>query len=196
MKKNIYTLYFMLFFLIIIQIILNKSYINVIPVKTITRTIGNDTYIIGTGKYNNDVLIKLIELRKYMYSFCKKINNDIDKFSNIRPNILLLKKRIKGIILKENVMNNSSTSYTYDKGKEMTICLRKGKHFFDDNVLHYVILHEISHIACDEYGHTKKFNYIFEEFVLYAILIGYYNKVDYKNNPYNYCGLIINASIV
>ena len=60
----------------------------------------------------------------------------------------------------------------------------------------YVALHEIAHIACPEYGHTDLFKKIFAFFVLVAMNIGIYKKIDFNYDPVDYCGLTITESII
>lgn len=57
--------------------------------------------------------------------------------------------------------------------------------YYEDNMLKYVLLHEISHSICDEIGHTQKFNDIFQALLKKAVEMGIYN----PNVPIikNYC---------
>lgn len=53
-------------------------------------------------------------------------------------------------------------SYTVDK-KHVHLCLLdENGDYYQDNMLIYVALHELSHVLCDEIGHTKKFESIFQ----------------------------------
>lgn len=68
---------------------------------------------------------------------------------------------------KKNVMEKirmckGGSSYTIDK-EFMYICTKDPKtgNYYDDTMLMHVTLHEISHVICDEIGHTKKFDDIF-----------------------------------
>ena len=55
----------------------------------------------------------------------------------------------------------------------------------------FVALHELSHIACDEVGHTEKYWQIFKEILEYAVDLGIYEPVDYKKHPVVYCSMEI-----
>ena len=70
-----------------------------------------------------------------------------------------LKHNFNPNVIKEGIDNPSYTSYTINKGQEMAVCLRSknDKKIHDINEIMYVIIHEISHIACPELGHTKLF---------------------------------------
>lgn len=66
-------------------------------------------------------------------------------------------------------------SYTINKEK-IYLCLvdEKGD-YYDLNTLVYVVLHELSHVLCDEIGHTEKFHYIFKELLQQADKAGVYD---------------------
>jgi len=65
-------------------------------------------------------------------------------------------------IMEEIRMCRGGSSYTINK-EFMYICTRNKKtgEYYDDVMLMHVMLHEISHVICDEIGHTKKFDSIF-----------------------------------
>ena len=61
----------------------------------------------------------------------------------------------------------------------------------------YVVLHEISHVACPIYdNHGPLFKEIFAFITNIAIKINIYKKIDFMQNPEEYCGLTITDSIV
>ena len=97
---------------------------------------------------------------------------------------------ILDVINKRDVLNEVSLykgnkSYTINKEK-IFLCLKdKNDKYYDTNMLLYVLLHEISHSLCDEVGHTKKFNEIFNALLKEAVKRGIYD----ENKPIiqNYC---------
>ena len=64
------------------------------------------------------------------------------------------------------------------------------------NLVMYVVLHEMAHIACPEYGHTQLFKQIFAFFAETAIKINLYEKINFNENPSEYCGLTVTDSII
>jgi predicted metal-dependent hydrolase len=90
------------------------------------------------------------------------------------------------------------TSYSVNKGEELSFCLRskKNNELHSINLLMYVAIHEMSHIACPEIGHGTTFKIIFKRFAEEAVKIGIYNKIDYSENPVEYCGMILSSSII
>jgi hypothetical protein len=84
---------------------------------------------------------------------------------------LQTKRRIQN----EISLSKGNKSYTINK-EDIYLCLKdeNGK-YYDDNMLIYVLLHEISHSVCDEIGHTEKFNKIFHAFVKKAVELKIYD---------------------
>jgi hypothetical protein len=90
-------------------------------------------------------------------------------------------------IMKSINFYRGEKSYTINK-KKVYICLKdEDGNYYDDNTLFYVIAHELSHVICDEIGHTEKFHHIFETLLKKMDQEGLYNskipiKHDYCNN--------------
>jgi hypothetical protein len=77
-------------------------------------------------------------------------------------------------------------SYTINK-KKIYLCLKdENDEYYDFNMLIYVALHELSHVLCDEIGHTPKFNKIFQQVLDQAEKLGIYDST--KSIIQNYCG--------
>eukprot|EP00798_Chlamydomonas_sp_ICE-L_P026621 gene26621-biopygen3031 len=89
------------------------------------------------------------------------------------------------------------TSYSVNKGEKIVLCLRQRDHeLVEENILMYVAIHELGHLATDEVGHTPKFWSNFKWNLGEAMSIGLYTKVDFDNEPQKYCGINITSSIV
>ena len=98
----------------------------------------------------------------------------------------------------ENDPTSDLTSFSVNKGEEVAFCLkskRTGK-LHDINLLLYVAIHEMAHMACPEIGHGDLFKKVFRFLTLKAIDLGLYEKDDYSANPVEYCGMILSSSIV
>lgn len=132
-------------------------------------------------------------LTNYLY------DNRNDKYKEYLPYIEQLHRRIKNVIIIESSGDSVYTSYTINKGEQIIFCLRSRKakdELHELNLIMYVVLHEISHIACPEYNHTPLFIKIFTFFTTVAIELGLYKKINFDENPTEYCGLIIPNSVV
>jgi predicted metal-dependent hydrolase len=101
-------------------------------------------------------------------------------------------------IIYETDPSSSLTSYSINKGEEISFCLRSKKTnlLHDINLIMYVAIHELSHIACPVIGHGSIFKMIFKKLLEEAIILGIYKHVDYSINPIEYCGMMLTSSII
>jgi hypothetical protein len=93
------------------------------------------------------------------------------------PKLRELKKKLEVLhpVVKDLDFYEGERSYTINKEK-VYLCLKdENGNYYNDNMLMYVLLHEISHSLCDEIGHTEKFHDIFEDLLKRATAAGLYN---------------------
>ena len=110
-------------------------------------------------------------------------NEDCSYQGTILEDIMTMqtKRRIQN----EISLSKGKKSYTINK-EDIYICLKdENDEYYNDNMLIYVLLHEISHSVCNEIGHTEKFNKIFHAFIKKAVEMQIYD----NNVPLirNYC---------
>ena len=95
----------------------------------------------------------------------------------------------------ETLPTSEHTAYSENKGEKLAFCLNKKKSdnekLIDDNTLTFVALHELSHLATNEIGHTPNYWQNFKFILENAVECGIYNPVDYKKKPTGYCGMTI-----
>jgi predicted metal-dependent hydrolase len=129
---------------------------------------------------------------------------DTKEYVEFKPYIEQLERNLVNVEIRESSSNTVHTSYTVNKGEQVVFCLRskeisqylKTSNIHDKNVIMYVALHEIAHVACPEYQHTPLFMKIFKFFTEVAIDIGLYDKIEFDITPHEYCGIMISESIV
>jgi predicted metal-dependent hydrolase len=104
----------------------------------------------------------------------------------------------KKTVIYETDPNSDLTSYSVNKGEELSFCLKSKKtgDLHQINLLMYVAIHELAHIACPEIGHGELFKTIFKKFAEEATKCGVYTKEDFNQNPTEYCGMIVSSSII
>jgi hypothetical protein len=79
-------------------------------------------------------------------------------------------------ILSEITLYKGDKSYTINKHK-VFLCLKdENNNYYDNMMLTYVLLHEISHVLCNSIGHTEEFNDIFQALLEEASDMGIYDK--------------------
>lgn len=139
----------------------------------------------------NDKVQRLIERLAARYPVDKRVRRLEDRY-NPRA-------------LSEGSHESGYTSYSVNKGQRIVMCLRaRGKTkkrdgagaIEDENTLMYVLLHEITHLATEEVGHTPQFWENFRFVVKEAVGLGIYVDRDYSASPVNYCGIKIDSSAV
>lgn len=76
-------------------------------------------------------------------------------------------------------------SYTLNK-EEIVMCMvDEHGHYYTDNMLLYVLLHELSHVLSESVGHTDEFHEKFQALLAKADDMGIYDKTKGVNK--NYC---------
>ena len=135
-----------------------------------------------------------------MYVLRNILISNKNNYKNYKSNIELLEKNFnkERTSVYENGPNTNLTSYSVNKGEELAFCLKSKKtgKFHEINLLMYVAIHEMAHMACPEIGHGELFKDIFRFLTLEAIDLKLYKKTDYQNNPVEYCGMLLSSSIV
>jgi len=118
----------------------------------------------------------------------------------VKNSITQLRKNYRASNLEENIPERSGgdTSYVIDKGDVFAMCLRdpKNGNKLDNqmNDLTFVMLHEMTHLFTNTFGHDQlfwnNFKFILEE----AVDAHLYVPIDYKHNGSPYCGIVITYS--
>lgn len=189
---------FFIFLIVILNVIYKRTNYDITYQKS---SIDNSYYLVKnmpSSREAADLLAtlnnKIQTLNSHMFA-----NRDRIEYLQYKPYINKLNKKIKKTIICENVDNEEYTSYTINKGEKIAFCLRSKKYpykFHDINLITYVALHEISHIACPEIGHTDLFKEIFAFITQTAINLDIYQYEDFKRYPKEYCGIDVNDSII
>jgi predicted metal-dependent hydrolase len=153
----------------------------------------NDINKVQSANLLADLVDRMYRLRNILIS--NKNNHEEYKL-----NIDLLEKNFnkERTSIYENAPNTDLTSYSINKGEELAFCLKSKKtgNFHEINLLMYVAIHEMAHMACPEVGHGELFKDIFRFLTLEAINLKLYTKINYQDNPVEYCGMILSSSIV
>lgn len=168
----------------------------------IKSDIDNNYYLVRNEQdkqQSSNILGKMrqniIQLSDYLYNNIKDDGN-----KEYEQYIIRLHEKINDIIIVESTQDSIYTSYSVNKGEQIVFCLRSKKNInnlHDINLMMYVVLHEISHVACPVYdNHGPLFRKIFAFITTNAIKIGIYKKIDFDKYNEEYCGLMITSSII
>ncbi len=121
-------------------------------------------------------------------------NNTPERIQSMQQFTKLLSERYDPSALEENYpLTTENTSYVNNKGQEIGFCIRangKGAPFQKDpNLIKFVVMHEMSHLGTDEFGHTVTFWRNFKRLLQEATMWGLYVPTDYSKYPATYCRL-------
>ena len=191
--RNTFVVFILIFIILVIAIFMQLESQNTVFIKS---DIDGRYYSVKQLPDAQVAANLLAKIRSDLIKFSETLYVSRDKYPKNKAYIERLHERIKNTNIKEN--NRSySTSYTINKGDQMVFCIRSKKtnQIHDINVIMYVALHEISHIASPEYGHTELFKNIFAFFIDEASQMGIYKKIDYSKMPVEYCGMMITESV-
>ena len=175
----------------------------------IKSTYDGNTYLIRRGKSkSNDYLIhsanmlamineRIVKLISFLQT--KYLQDDHKMYF-----IKILSDKYNHNILSEAAFDRRYTTFTVDK-QDMHICLRTrdtNEILYNINTLMYVVLHELAHFCNYNpngepiQGHGPEFKNIFKLLVTESVNLGIYEYKNYQSQPEEYCGLIINSSIL
>ena len=122
----------------------------------------------------------------------------IDKFvaylDTKNPNDRRVKRlvnKLNDIKIEESPFEPDTSSYTLNKGDLIALCVRnkENKDFHDYQLLLFVVIHELAHIASVSRGHGAEFIDTFKWLLNEASESGMYIPVDYSKAPITYCGV-------
>jgi len=137
----------------------------------------------------NLIYIILLVILSVFIIFIYRINNLHEKMTVLHsaPVIAELRNHLRpmfGEKIDKIPIFGGNHTYTEDKEK-IVLCTDKNQKVYDINLLTYVLLHEIAHMMCDEYGHTQKFIKIFMGLLKQATDLGLYDpKMPLKDKEY------------
>ena len=148
----------------------------------------NKTYYVQNYENNEDAA----NILSFLGSQSVKLVDSIWAKYPDENNVKRLKEKFNVDKIREAEHEKNSTSYTINKGEMMHLCLReknREKTLHDQNLLMFVIIHELAHIASESVGHNSEFYDNFKFLLKEAVEIGVYHPVNFHNNPVKYCGI-------
>ncbi len=153
-------------------------------------------------KYGGKVLgVRNISNRSNVINIFKRISERVDRLVKHCKNMDFpnkekanrLYERWNKVRVRETDFNESSIAYIINKDYELRICVTdkiKGE-VEDLNTAMFVMIHELSHMMCETYGHGAEFWDTFRVLLGEAIKIRVYDYQDYSKSNEDYCGILI-----
>lgn len=190
-------LYILLIIILVLSVIYYKY--NNADVVYETSSLNNVKYLVRDLPDKNVSANMLAQISINMEKLTNYLYENKTKYKQHTEHIEQLHSKMKDCIIMENGENDEYTSYSVNKGEQIIFCLRSRNNkdkLHDINLLMYVVLHEMSHVACPEYDHTPLFKEIFAFIATVATELQLYDKIDFSVDNQEYCGMILNESII
>lgn len=157
-------------------------------------------YMVHDDEFKNQKAELLSRIVENMFILKNHLVKNKDTFTEYKEYINQLQENFSDnrTTIYETDPSSDLTSYSVNKGEEVSFCLKSKKDgkLHTLNLLMYVAIHEMAHMACPEIGHGSLFRKIFKRFTEEAMSLGLYRKEDYNEKPTEYCGMILSSSIV
>jgi predicted metal-dependent hydrolase len=169
------------------------------PLKYVQSDIDDKYYLVRDLEDKQKAANMLARIRTNIDTLKKHLITNIDKYPEMEQYINQLNNNLEYTTYKESKIDSIYTSYSINKGEQLVFCLRSKKEssqLHKLNLVMYVTLHEMAHVACPEYGHTDLFKRIFAFLTKVAIDNEIYTKIPFNDEPVEYCGLTISDSII
>lgn len=116
------------------------------------------------------------------------ISQVTDHYTRSDPKLYQLRNHLKDLhpVIHDVSLSGGDKSYTINK-KKVHLCLYDEENkYYDDNMLIYVLIHELAHCITNSIGHTEEFHKNFDMLLKRAEDMGLY---DSSIPPIdNYCG--------
>lgn len=110
-----------------------------------------------------------------------------ENFTTNDPFIDRIKSKVEAVFPELGsipLFESNSTSYTLNKNR-IFLCIKdKNGNYYSDDIIIFVLLHEIAHLKCTDIGHTKQFQIIFQQLLERATDAGIYKETTI---PADYC---------
>jgi len=169
-------------------------------VTYVVSDLDGQSYLVRDLKDKDKAANMLARLKQNIDQISQHLYDNKDsKYTENKQYIEQLYQKIRGVQISESAVDSVYTSYSVNKGEQLVFCLRSKNmpnKLHDINLVIYVMLHEISHVANPEYGHGDLFKKIFAFIAKVAVSLGMYTPIHFNSDPTEYCGLMINESII
>ena len=163
---------------------------DVFQLKCVISEVNGKTYCVRDRQQVN----KAANLLAHTSTKCSQLVSKMKNKYQEHPITKRLTENFNPKKMQETLPTSMHTAYSENKGEKLAFCLNKfknGTQLIDENTLMFVALHELSHIATEEIGHTPQYWRNFKFLLQKADEFGLYQPVDYKNSPKQSCGMKI-----
>lgn len=169
--------------------VLIHRYIITYDQRIATMAFDGQSYLVRDTPYKQETADALARLNARINQLIDYVNRRQD--AEFVVGARRLKERYKPDAISEGMIDHTLTSYTVNKGEKIVFCMRtRDDHdkLYDDNLLFYVAMHELAHIASVTEEHTPEFHQNFDYLKRIAKEMRLFRNSE---TPVNYCGIPI-----
>ena len=183
MKEFVCALVIVLF----LVVFLSKTRIFLIDDRVSVKASDGRTFLVRDTHHKQETAETLARLNTMVVQFIDKLVATADADHKVMA--LRLSERYNPNALVESRVEKHLTSFTVNKGEEVSLCLRTRddkEELHDFNTIIYAHLHELAHVASISEGHTNEFFSNFRYLLRKSAEWGMFKHVK---GPMNYCGI-------
>ena len=193
--------------IIIVVIILlnelnNHTIYDYFTTERIKSSVDNRSYkIVSAFEDKDEAADKMAQLNKFIIDFLRFLKKKfiIDRNGEeleIQFVTRVLSNYNPDSLYENNPKKGENTSFVINKGDKFALCLRNmnSKDIHHDNILQFVIIHELTHLGTRTYGHDYQFWSWMKFMLVQAQLSGLYEPFNYNIRPVKYCGMDITGN--
>jgi predicted metal-dependent hydrolase len=176
---------------LLLVVILSKTHAYLIDDRVSIKASDGRSYTVRNTDKKQETAEALARLNGKIETFINRLVSSADAEYKIMA--LRLQKRYNPETLSEGRIDKRYTSYTVNKGEEVVLCLRtrdSKDEIYDDNLIFYVTLHEMGHIASLSEDHSPEFHKNFRYLLRKASEWGMFQKVT---TSFQYCGMHVDG---
>ena len=151
-------------------------------------------------RHNGEVYEVLDEMKnqekavRFLYKIDQRISHFVEHLKGKHPNDKRIKRfhKLKHRKIVEPEHTKGTSSYTINKGEILAFCLRlknDNTQFHDEEILDFVIIHELAHVISKSIGHNSEWLSNFKFLLRSLAESNLYIPVDYSKKNDNYCGV-------
>ena len=186
-KKTIILIGCILITLCVLQYLNNKSIESFYAIQR--KSSYNHKVYTVQDLHNPEIASDLLAEMKHRTS---QLTDHLKSKNGNDQNVQRLIQRLENTIIDEAPFEEDSSSYTINKGEQISFCLREKnpkKSFHNIKTLMFVLIHELAHVMAVSEGHTQEFMKHFRFLLREAANAGLYDPINYRNDPMTYCGV-------
>ena len=176
---------------ILLTCVFKKAHSVLVDDRIFVQASDRRRYKVRNTEHKEETAEALARLNKKIIFFIDRLTSEKDL--EFHPAMLRLKRRYNPDTLSEGRIDKQLTSYIVNKGEQMVICMRSRDakdQIYDDNLIFYVALHELAHVASVVEDHKPEFYRNFRYLLRKASEWNMFQKIFQK---FHYCGIDVNG---